>query len=179
MNQPSGLLAEAFPAPPPALAALLDELRVAASIPAENEKDLRRLALLPRPWDPATCPPELRQNIYVWLDGVVAWINEQHTWRVEKVIPLCWDLHPHIVHELATVACQRWDAGFALTSSVLEDWHRYTLPMFLDRVAQRIGATGCPPGRHQLHPGADRNKLYRADEESARRLQCRWRDTEG
>ena len=179
MNEPSGLLAAALPTPPHALAAILDELRVAASIPPETEKDLRRVALLHRPWDPANCPPELRQNIYVWLDGVVAWINEEHTWRVERVIPMCWDLHPHIVHELATVACQRWDAAFALTPNALEDWHRFTLPMFLDRVAQRIGATGCPPGRHQPHPGDDRNKIYRADDDSTRRRRRRWHDTEG
>ena len=51
-------------------------------------------AMLPRPWDPPSCPGELRRLIYVWLDEVVGWINEEHTWRTDRVIPICWDLAP-------------------------------------------------------------------------------------
>lgn len=178
MLDASGVLASAFPPPPPDLATALDELRLAAAMPPETKHELRWVAMLPRPWDPPSCPPELRQVIYVWLDDVAGWINEEHTWRVDRVIPMCWDLHPHIVHELATVACMRWEAGFAVTPSALEEWHRYTLPMFLERVTKRIGATGCPPGRHQPNPGAARNALYRHGDETGRRRRRHWQDME-
>ena len=158
----SGLLAAPFPAPPGVVATLLDELRIAANATDETEHESRRVALLPRPWEPSGCPPEIRRNVYAWLDEVVAWINEQHTWRTDRVIPICWDQHPHIVHELAAVACLRWEAMFARTPALLEEWHRVTLPGFLRGVAERIGETGCPPGRHQPAPGGARNALYRA-----------------
>ncbi len=170
-------MANPFPAPSPVIHATLDELRLAAVSPPESENGLRRLAMLPRPWDPPTCPPELRQLVYTWLDHVVAWINEEHTWRVERLIPICWMQHPHIVHELATVASLRWEAEYAVTAAVLEEWHRYTLPMFLDRIVQRIGVTGCPPGRHQPSPGDARNALYRgAEDSSARRIRRQYDD---
>lgn len=163
-------IVNAFPAPSPVIGAALDELRLAAVSPPESQDELRRLAMLPRPWDPATCPPELRRLVYTWLDAVVGWVNEEHTWRVDRVIPVCWMEHPHIVHELATVACLRWDAGCAVSAAVLEEWQRYTLPMFLERLVQRIGATGCPPGRHQSSPGEARTARYReADAAQARR----------
>ena len=117
-------MAVGFPAPSPLIVGALDELRLAAASPPEAESDLRRLAMLPRPWDPPTCPTELRRILYTWLDDVVAWINEEHTWRVERVIPLCWVDHPHIVHELATVACLRWEAEYAVSAVMLEEWHR-------------------------------------------------------
>ena len=114
--------------------------------------------------------------MYGWLDEVVAWINEQHTWRTDRVIPICWDLHPHIVHELATVTCLRWEATFARTPAQLEEWQRVVLPGFLRGIAERIGETGCPPGRHQPAPGAARNALYRQGDEAARRRVRRWEE---
>ena len=166
-------MAKAFPAPSPIVVGALDELRLATVSPPESLSELRTLATLPRPWDPPTCPTELRRLIYAWLDEVAAWINEEHTWRVERVIPICWVDHPHIVHEIATVACLRWETEHAASAAVLEDWHRYTLPMFLERVAQRLGPTGCPPGRHQPHPGDARNGLYCGEPEATQRRQ-RW-----
>lgn len=166
----SGPIINGFPAPSPLVVGALDDLRLAAVSPPESQDELRRLAMAPRPWDPTTCPTELRRLVYTWLDEVVAWINEEHTWRVDRVIPVCWMEHPHIVHELATLACLRWEAGYAVSAAVLEEWQRYTLPMFLDRLVQRIGATGCPPGKHQASPGEARNALYRdTDEAQARR----------
>ncbi len=99
----TGLMAAPFPEPPGVIARLLDELRLAAAATDETEHESRRVAMLSRPWDPPSCPPEIRRNVYLWLDDVVAWINEDHTWRTDRVVPICWDLHPHIVHELATV----------------------------------------------------------------------------
>lgn len=172
-------MARAFPTPSSIIVGALDELRLAAESRPKSARELRRLAELPRPWDPPTCPPELRRLVYAWLDEVAAWINEEHTWRVERVIPICWVDHPHIVHELATVACLRWEAEYAVSAAVLEEWHRYALPMFLDRVGQRIGSTGCPPGRHQPNPGATRNGLYRGEPEAAGRRRRRVTETEG
>jgi hypothetical protein len=97
------------------------------------------------------------------VDEVVGWINEDYTWGVDRLIPVCWLDHPHIVHELATVACLRWIAGVAAHPGLLEEWHRTALPQFLDRICLRIGPTGCPPGRHQPQPGAGRNRLYRTE----------------
>ena len=154
-------LARPFPLPAPNVAFYLGELQQFEALKAPTELELRRLAATPRPWDPPSCEPELRRRIYSWLDEVVAWINEDHTWRVDHVVPACWPEHPHIVHELATVACLRWSAMLAASPTPLEEWHRQTLPLFLDRVAQRTGLNGCPPGRHQPHPGAARNQLYR------------------
>lgn len=171
-----GLMASPFPTPSGVIAGMLDELRIAAAATDETEHESRRVALLPRPWDPSSCPPEIRRNVYVWLDEVVAWINEEHTWRTDRVVPICWDLHPHIVHELATVACLRWESTFARTPATLEDWYRVTLPGFFGRVVDRIGDTGCPPGRHQPSPGMGRNAIYREGHEPARRRRRRWQD---
>jgi hypothetical protein len=172
-------MATPFPTPPGVVAAVLDELRIAAAATDETDHEARRVALLPRPWDPSSCLPEIRLSMYAWMDEVVAWINEQHTWRTDRVIPTCWDLHPHVVHELATVACLRWEATFARTPAALEEWHRFTLPAFLGRVVDRIGETGCQPGRHQPSPGMGRNAIYRDASESARRRQRRWTDEAG
>jgi hypothetical protein len=178
MTEP-GLMAAPFPTPPGVVAGVLDELRIAAAATDETDHEARRVALLPRPWDPPSCLPEIRLSMYAWLDAVVAWINEEHTWRTDRVIPVCWDLHPHVVHELATVACLRWEATLARTPAALEEWHRFTLPAFLGRVVDRIGETGCPPGRHQPSPGMGRNAIYRDASESARRRQRRWTDEAG
>ena len=174
----AGLMAASFPEPPGVIARLLDELRLAAAATDETEHESRRVAMLSRPWDPPSCPPEIRRNIHLWLDEVVAWINEEHTWRTDRVVPICWDLHPHIVHELATIVCLRWEATFARTPAALEDWHRFALPAFLARVVERIGETGCPPGRHQPSPGTGRNTIYCDHSESARRRRRRSADAE-
>ena len=178
MSRSTELLAAAFPAPSPVLVAMLDELRLAAVQPPESHAELQRLATLPRPWDPASCPGDLRSLIYLWLDDVVEWINTEHTWRVDHMIPVCWMQHPHIVHELAAAACSRWEASYAVTPHPLEDWHKYTLPALLDRLTQRIGATGCPPGRHQEHPGASRHALMRESKHEVDRRSRRVADAE-
>jgi hypothetical protein len=173
-------LAESFPQPSPLIVDALDQLRLAAVRPPDNESALRRLAMLPCPWDPAACPPELRELLYVWFDAVVAWINEEHSWRLDRVIPICWTQHPHIVHELATVACLRWEADYAVTAATLDEGYRYNLPMFLDRLAIRVGPTGCLPGNINHIRGQARNTLYRAHQEAwGRRGRHRQADTSG
>ncbi len=77
---------------------------------------------LPRPWDPATGhDPQLRRAIWQWLDRVVDWINTEYAWSVGGLIPECWYLHPHLVHDLGTVADQRGRAGSAYTSDDLKN----------------------------------------------------------
>jgi hypothetical protein len=154
-------IAAPFPMPPPQVAGLLDELRLAAERPPESKEELRWLAEMPRPWDPPSSPPSMQESLWRWLDEVAAWINEEHTWRVDRLVPMCWKQHPHIAHELATVACLRVNAMYAVTPDALEDWYKYTLPPFLDRIAQRIGSGGCPPARHQPCPGAARHERHR------------------
>ncbi len=161
MNDEARPIARPFPMPSALIVGALDDLRLAAERPPESRVELRRLAELPRPWDPPTCPPALREYLWLWLDDVVGWINEEHTWRVDRLIPNCWMEHPHIAHEVATVACGRFVAMYAATPDALEEWHRYALPMFLERIAQRVGATGCPPGKHQPWPGSSRHEQYR------------------
>ena len=155
----TGLMAAPFPEPPGVIARVLDELRLAAAATDETEHESRRVAMLSRPWDPPSCPPEIRRNVYQWLDDVVAWINEEHTWRTDRVVPICWDLHPHIVHELATVACLRWEATFARTPAALEEWHRFTLPAFLRPCRGSDRRDGLPAGAAPAEPrrGAERD----------------------
>lgn len=178
MSRPPQILAAAFPAPSPVLVAALDEFRLAAAAPPDSRAELQHLATLPRPWDPASCPGELRNLVYLWLDDVVAWINSEHTWRTDHMLPICWIEHPHIVHELAVAACTRWEASYAVTPQHLEDWQKYSLPSLLDRTWQRIGTSGCPPGRHQPHPGATRHELLEASEQVRSRRVRRVQDSD-
>lgn len=137
--------------------------------------DLGPLDQLPRPWDLATVTdPALRAEVWQWLDAVVGWINREHVWQTSDLIPPCWPSHPHLVHDLGVVADQRRRAGMAFTSDSLEDWHRYCLASFFDRMTARYHGL-CEDG-HQIAPGTarltrydnpaatnERNDLYAAD----------------
>ncbi len=129
---------------------------------AENPTDvgdLGPLDSLQRPWDPATITdPMLRAEVWQWLDEVVGWINREYAWDTSDLIPACWPLHPHLVHDLGVVADQRRRAGMAFTSDALEEWHRYCLAMFLDRMKSRYRGF-CEDG-HQNAPGSARNTRY-------------------
>jgi hypothetical protein len=171
VTRPSGRLAAPFPRPSGVIEAALDTIRLVTAKPPKTVDELRRVAQLPRPWDLPGCPPALRLHVWEWLDQVAEWINEEFTWRIDKGVPHCWPQHPHIVHELAVVACLRYNAIYAATPDVFEDWHRYTLPMFLDRIANRCGPGGCPPGKHADQPGTARTHVYRTANER------QWRST--
>lgn len=115
---------------------------------------------LSRPWDVASCTdPSIRLEVWEWLDHVVDWINSEYVWATDTMIPACWPLHPHLVHELGTLADQRRTAGLALTSDPLEEWHRYALPAFVERMRQRL-KDSCATD-HQGAPGALRQGQYR------------------
>lgn len=156
----AGVMVTPFPLPGRRLSAALDQLHLATLNPPESEEDLLQIANLPRPWDPGTCTGPVRQELWEWLDEVASWINEEHLWSVHKSgIPECWPDHPHIVHDLALLACNRLDAAYKVTPAALEEWTRYALPSFLDRLRDRAG-DGCAPGRHQPAPRAERDRQF-------------------
>jgi hypothetical protein len=127
-------------------------------------------ALLPRPWEPATClHPELRHQVWQWLENVVTWLNSQYSWDVAGMIPTCWPAHPHLVHEVAVVADQRRRAGLTATSDALEEWNRYCLPAFLDRMGTRLHSH-CDDG-HVKWPGRSRHNEHTSDRETTAREQ--------
>ena len=176
--RPAGTIVAPFPRPSDVVETAMIELQLATALPLSSPAEMCAVANLPRPWDPAGCPATLRRDVWQWLDRVVAWVNEEHTWRPDRTIPICWPQHPHIANDLATVACLRHQAGHTAASPILlDDWHRSTLPMFLDRIAARIGDTGCPPGRHTDNPGAARASMYHSDEQKGRREHRYFTDT--
>lgn len=133
--EPSGLdEVRRFPLPGDLLAAVQrewDAIEVTgAPVPAD----------LPRPWEPATCPsPGLQRELVTWLSDVTRWVNTQHLWNPDTVVPACWPRHPHLVHDLAVLADHRRRAGQEPSSLLLEHWQRVTLPAFLDRMHAAVG----------------------------------------
>ena len=162
-------LARAFPRPGRLVDHAYWELNIAANGTPEQVKALGDLRSLPRPWDPPTCThPDLRLEVWVWLDDVVTWINHEHIWDTEAFIPTCWPDHPHLVHDLAVLADQRRRAGMAQTSDALEDWHRYALPAFLDRMKDRL-KSHCENG-HQPWPSTSRHAPHSSDPHRRERI---------
>jgi hypothetical protein len=155
-------LVQPFPAPGQLVALAYRELDLAANGSAEQIRALGDVRLLPRPWDPATCrTPQLREQLWAWLEAVVAWLVSEYVWDVADAIPACWPEHPHLVHEVAVVADQRRRAGHAFTSDALEEWHRYNLPAFTERMKARL-RNHCEDG-HQPWPANGRYTRYTAE----------------
>jgi hypothetical protein len=128
----------------------------------EQKARLAPVDKLPRPWIPPSCPASLIKVLLPWLEQVAAWLNHDYSWRVSRPIPECWPAHPHIVHELAGLAWLRVLADEALDPGPLEDWHRYALPSFHARLAERLG-DGCSTG-HDDWPGQGRQTRYWAED---------------
>jgi len=156
----SGVLAASFPEVGERMMSAYDDLFRAQVAKRPSEViDLGPLNLLPRPWDLATIAmPALRAEVWQWLDAVVGWLNREYMWETGDLIPPCWPSHPHLVHELGVVADQRRRAGMAFTSDALEEWHRYCLPSFVDRMKARCRGF-CEDG-HLSAPGNARNIRY-------------------
>ncbi|WP_245916750.1 hypothetical protein [Nocardioides gansuensis] len=162
MMSPAGLMVRPFPEPGPAVRTAIQQLQHASFAPPVDEDAVRELAQIPRPWDPGSCTGKIRSELWEWLDLVAMWVNEQHLWNLARPgIPECWPAHPHLVHDLAVLACGRHYTRFALTPAALEDWHRYALPGFLERLHDRLG-DGCQPGKHQPRPRHDRDETHAA-----------------
>jgi hypothetical protein len=105
--------------------------------------------------------PQLRQQLWCWLEEVVEWLVAEYVWEVADTIPACWPQHPHLVHEIAVLADQRRRAGHALTSDALEEWHRHNLPGFTERMRSRL-RNHCEDG-HQAWPAKGRYTRYMAE----------------
>ncbi len=149
-----------FPMAPRTVRQALHTLAVLRSGDAAEIKALGDLTDLPRPWNPGSCDDELRPHVWRWCDAVAMWINREYGWRPAGMIPACWPAHPHLAHELPVLACLRLTAENAYSPELLEDWHRTTLPLFLDRMTSRLGDGGCRSGKHTDWPAASR---YDAD----------------
>jgi len=65
------------------------------------------------------------------------------------------------VHEIAVLADQRRRASHAFTSDALEEWHRYSLPAFTERMKTRL-RSHCEDG-HQAWPAKGRHTRYTAE----------------
>lgn len=167
----AGLMVQPFPEPGKSIKTAMEQLQYATIEPPADETALRELAQMPRPWDPGSCTGQMRRELWTWLDRVAMWVNEEHLWSVNRPgIPECWPAHPHIVHDLAVLACSRYYTSFAVTPAVLEDWHRYGLPGFLERLRDRLG-DGCQPGKHQPRPRQERDEKHAATPVRAGRKQ--------
>lgn len=171
-NGEARLLVMGFPAPGPMILKAYYDLWLTQNGTEEEKRRLGNPANLPHPWDPPTCTnPRLRWELWRWLDAVAGWINAEYVWEPNgsPVIPDCWPLHPHIVHELAVLADQRRQCTLASNSDRLENWHRIVLPGFLDRMKLRLNSH-CEDAhqpwparsRHARHTGPDAQRA-RAD----------------
>ncbi|NHA70155.1 hypothetical protein [Phycicoccus flavus] len=153
---------EGFPSPGRRVAHSYRELNTAMYGTDEQKKALGSPALLARPWDPPTCvDPELRAELWDWLDRVVTWLNHEYAWDLTGLVPTCWPKHPHLVHEIAVLADLRRRAGLALTADAMEEWHRYALPAFTERTRQRL-KSHCEDGDHQPWPAHGRHTRHTA-----------------
>ena len=167
-SQPDALIVQPFPEVGPLMRVAYRELHLAVNGPDQHARILGDIARLPRPWDPTTCrQADLRSEVWEWLDAVVEWLNHEHAWDATTMIPPCWPRHPHLVHELAVVADQRRHAGASPTSDALDDWHRATLPAFLERMRARL-KNHCDDG-HQPWPGKGRHARHTDPDSRAER----------
>ncbi len=150
------LMVWTFPAPTHArLQQAWLNLRIAAEGTDAQKRALGDPTQLPRPWDPASLTDdELRYATWRWLDDFVAWFNHEQVWNPTSLIPACWPQHPHLVHQIAVLADLRRQAGEAFTSQPLEEWHRYAVPAFIDRMRQQL-STSCDKA-HSEWPGASK-----------------------
>lgn len=101
-------MSEPFPRPPQVVAAVFEDLTRVAMLTGmlggrnDDENDLVQgeldqygdRDLLPRPWDPPTCPPSVRGPLWKWLDDVAAWLNGDYAWGTDRCVPTCWPAHP-------------------------------------------------------------------------------------
>lgn len=160
------MILQPFPAAPLSVRLAIEQLDAAADWDATERA---RLATIDRPWDPAGCSPSMLRELWPWLDEVAGWINHEYGWQTARTIPSCWPQHPHLVHELAVLACLRAAAGEAIVAQALEEWHRYALPGFFERMADRLGQVGCAPGRHTDWPARSRHTEYTSTAAAERR----------
>jgi hypothetical protein len=171
------VIVEPFPQPPRLIRTVLLRLQVLAHGDQHRVAELDHEDRLARPWLPDSCGNRLRQQLWLWCDDVVTWLNVTYAWRPGQLIPDCWPAHPHIAAELPALACQRVLAEAAFEPEPLEDWHRYTLPLFLDRLDTRLGPSGCRTGKHDDWPAAPRQHAAQSRDSVASRQELFYADT--
>ena len=158
-----------FPMPGRLLALAYRELDMAANGSDEQRKALGDASRLPRPWVPASCTtPALRAELWTWLEAVVVWLNREYIFDPVDTIPACWPLHPHLVHEIAVLTDQSRRAAYTFTSDAIEEWHRYGLPAFLQRMHHRV-ADHCTEAHPPTWPAAGRLNRHLGQEPVAAR----------
>ncbi len=165
-----------FPTPGRELRNAYRNLTLAKGGDPHDLKALTDLDRLPRPWDPGSITRAgPRAELWAWLEEVVTWVNTEYVWQATTMIPPCWPLHPHLAHEIAVLADRRHHAGLEFTSTLLDEWHRHDLPLFLDRMAARTRSiceqTHQPwpaKARHARHLAENprRQQAYRADRDT-------------
>lgn len=165
------MLVISFPKPSGMLRPAFKELDTLAYGTDAEKSALGDPQALPRPWDPSSVVnPRLRQHLWEWLDRVVVWINHEYGWRPEDLIPECWPQHPALVREIAVLADLRRRAGAAATSDGMEEWHRYALPAFLDRMSRRANSSSCGE-KHQDWPARGQYTRHISDGSRTARAQ--------
>jgi hypothetical protein len=103
-------LVQPFPEPGRLVQFAYRELDLATSRQQDHLLPLRDLATLSRPWDPGTCQtPQLRNEVWSWLEAVVTWLNHEHVWDVADLLAA----PSSSGHEIAVLADQRHRAGQA------------------------------------------------------------------
>ncbi|RMB57851.1 hypothetical protein [Tessaracoccus antarcticus] len=149
MDTPSNLTE--FPEATPRMAKVYQQLHMLAIGGRAADEIFGAGEIIPRPWDLTSIhDPDLRFDTWKWLEAFVYWFNTQHTWYSQDQIPPCWPEHPHLVRDISTLADQRRTAGDAPTSTLLDEWHRYTIPNFLERT--HTARQGCE-NSHTPWPG--------------------------
>ena len=167
----TGSLTARFPMPDtPELQKAYRDLHLSEHGDDATRKLIGDPALLPRPWDPPTCAtPGIRRELWAWLEAVVIWFNHEYVWDLNAgMIPQCWPRHPHLVHEIAVLADQRRRAAIDKTSGSMEEWHRYCVPAFLDRMKLRM-RSNCDE-RHTNWPAEGRYTRSTSPDITAARL---------
>lgn len=171
-----GPMVAPFPHPGRQLEQAYRELDIALNGTDEQRKALGSLKMLPRPWDPDSLTrPQLRRELWDWLEAFTIRLNAEYVWDVAGVVPHCWPHHPHLVRELAVLADQRRRAALAFGSDALDEWHRYALPAFVDRMRQRV-KNHCEDG-HQQWPAKGRHSRHLAGPATAQRETAYAQDT--
>lgn len=151
----SALVVLPFPTPGPQLRHLYLHYNLLANGTEAEQKKLRERGINARPWDPATLGTSAqRLELWRWLEDVVAWFNHEYAWDTNQVIPECWPEHPHLVHEIASLADERYRASLSYSGGFLAEWHRISVPMFLNRMRDTI--RGHCEQRHQAWPARAR-----------------------
>jgi len=143
------------PEPPEKVLHALEDMQMFLEGDAEAKAALPP-GRLPRPWEPATCPSLLREQVWLWCDDMAGWMNLHYAWHPKTLIPACWPWHPHIAAELPVLVCRHYFALEAKTPQAMEEWQRQTLPTFLDRLGGRLGEGACRVGKHSQWPSAPR-----------------------